>query len=179
MDLKMPKKMPAAATMAKALGWFSIGLGLAELVAPRAVARACGMSGRETGVMRAYGAREVAAGVGLLKSMDPSPWLWARVAGDVLDIATVGYKARGRGENVKMGVALAMLAGVAAVDVLAARQMRVEQTRKPARDYSDRSGFSKPASQMRGVARDRAQEKPSSTPTRQQQHGSGPSASVH
>jgi len=156
MDLRMPKKMPGAVVMARALGWFSIGLGVAELVAPRAVAKACGMSGRGTGLLRAYGAREVAAGVGLLKSADPSPWLWARVAGDVLDIATVGYKARRRGEGVKMGVALAALAGVAAFDVMAASRMRSERSGGPARDYSDRSGFPRPAAEMRGVARDGA-----------------------
>lgn len=152
MNLQLSKKLPSATVLAKGLGWFSIGLGLAGLVAPRALARACGMSGRETGVVRGYGAREVAAGVGLLKSMDPAPWLWARVAGDVLDLATVGVKSRRR-ESGKMTVALAVLAGVAVLDVFAARRVRQEQARTPARDYSDRSGFSRPVEQMRGAAR--------------------------
>jgi hypothetical protein len=172
------RKMSEPRALARALGWFSIALGVAELVAPRAVARACGMSGRETGVVRAYGAREVAAGVGLLKTQDPAPWLWARVAGDVLDIATVGYQ--GRREARKMGFALAALAGVAVLDVMAARRAQQARAPGPTRDYSDRSGFPKPAAQMRGVARGRAHEEPVSTPARQQRTEEGPPpASVH
>ncbi len=34
--------------MARGLAWFGIGLGLAELLAPRAVARATGLRGHET-----------------------------------------------------------------------------------------------------------------------------------
>ena len=41
---------------ARGLGWFSVGLGLAECLMPRAVARAVGMAGRES-VVRAYGLR--------------------------------------------------------------------------------------------------------------------------
>ena len=39
---------------------------------------------------RACGLREIGTGIGILTSKDPSPWLWARVAGDALDIAAVG-----------------------------------------------------------------------------------------
>lgn len=143
--------------LARALGWFSIALGVAELAAPRTVARVSGMSPRDATLLRAYGAREVAAGVGLLRSMDPSPYLWARVAGDALDLATVGYRGwqRGSGRTRAM-VALGVLAGVTAVDVLAARQLRRKQTENPVRDYSDRSGFPQPAGAMRGAARQAA-----------------------
>ena len=39
---------------------------------------------------RACGLREIGTGIGILTSKDPSPWLWGRVAGDALDVATVG-----------------------------------------------------------------------------------------
>ena len=70
--------------VASGLGWFGIGLGLAELLAPRTVARLAGLEGRE-GLLRVFGAREIASGVLILAADDPRPWLWARVAGDALD----------------------------------------------------------------------------------------------
>src|SRR5256885_2280475 len=78
-----------ARSVARGLGWFSIGLGLAELLLPRVVARAVGMPGRERTV-QAYGLREIATGIALLKARDPTPWLLARVGGDALDLATLG-----------------------------------------------------------------------------------------
>lgn len=55
----------SAEKLAKGLGWFSIGLGTAELLAPRMVANICGMPGRNTLLIRLFGLREIAAGVGI------------------------------------------------------------------------------------------------------------------
>ena len=70
--------------VARGLGWFGIGLGLIELLAPRALAKATGLQGREN-ILRLFGAREIASGVIILAADDPAPWLWVRVAGDALD----------------------------------------------------------------------------------------------
>src|SRR5205809_6161951 len=78
--------------LTKALGWFSIGLGVAELVAPKAIARLVG-SRNHSSLIRAYGLREIAAGVGILATSKPGPWLWSRVAGDVVDLASLGAAA--------------------------------------------------------------------------------------
>ena len=48
--------------LARNLGYFSIALGVTELVAPGALCRAIGLRGLEP-VVRGYGAREVATGV--------------------------------------------------------------------------------------------------------------------
>src|SRR5678816_797739 len=66
---------------ARALGWFSIGLGLAELAMPRRLARIAGAPNLPT-MTRIFGLREIGTGIGILTSKDPSPWLWGRVAGD-------------------------------------------------------------------------------------------------
>src|SRR5206468_745598 len=58
--------------IASGLGYFSIALGLAELLAPRAVSRAAGLEGHET-VVQAYGAREIATGIAILTSHDATP----------------------------------------------------------------------------------------------------------
>src|SRR6201989_2845382 len=79
--------LSSADKLARALGWFSIGLGLAELIAPNSITRALGLQGKES-LVRAYGAREIAAGV-LSLSADKQAGLWSRVAGDGADVATL------------------------------------------------------------------------------------------
>jgi hypothetical protein len=49
--------------LAQGLGWFSIGLGVAELAAPAQLARFLGME-EHTQLIRAYGAREIVTGIG-------------------------------------------------------------------------------------------------------------------
>ena len=70
--------------MARGLGWFGIGLGVVEVLAPKSLARAIGLE-KHAGLLRAFGLREIAAGVMILTADDPQPWLWARVAGDGMD----------------------------------------------------------------------------------------------
>ena len=74
------------------LGWFSVGLGLAEILAPRALGRAIGLGyGPMKGsIFRGYGLREIAAGVGILSRRRPAAWMWARFVGDLLDLASLG-----------------------------------------------------------------------------------------
>src|SRR5690349_5770604 len=74
------------------LGWFSIGLGLSEVFAPRKVAKLIGVRDRPATrkLLRSYGLREIAAGVGILSQSRPTTWLWGRVAGDLVDLASLG-----------------------------------------------------------------------------------------
>lgn len=73
--------------VARAMGWFGIGLGAAELLCPSLVGALTGV--RNNKLLRLYGLREIACGVGILNSPQPANWMWARVAGDVMDFATV------------------------------------------------------------------------------------------
>src|SRR4051794_13844638 len=54
--------------LARGLGWFSIGLGLAQIAAPREMAHLIGVPGdnENQSLMRAVGLRELASGVGIL-----------------------------------------------------------------------------------------------------------------
>src|SRR3546814_9058805 len=54
-------------TMNKGLGWFSLALGAAELFAPGKIASMVGAPGRSA-IVRACGARELAAGAGIFHS---------------------------------------------------------------------------------------------------------------
>jgi hypothetical protein len=118
----------AGSKITQFLGWFSIGLGIAELVAPGALGRMLGMQNRK-GLLRVYGLRELGAGLGILaQARRPAAWLWGRVAGDALDIVTLRkadhWRNRRRG-NVRG--ALAAVAGVTAIDIVEAiRQSRLQ-----------------------------------------------------
>jgi uncharacterized membrane protein YphA (DoxX/SURF4 family) len=150
-----PSSLDATDRLARALGWFSIGLGLTELLAPRALTRALGMEGSEA-LVRAYGIREIGAGIMTL-SPDKGLGLQSRVAGDALDIATL--LAAMRGDNPKrdnVAIALAMVVGVTLLDIAGAKAVNNAQRRsnRPQRTYRDRSGYPKGLAQARGAARD-------------------------
>lgn len=150
------RSQSVADRVAQGLGLFSIGLGLAELLAPRAVSRAAGLDGHD-GVVRAYGAREVATGLAILTSHDATPWIWGRVAGDAADIATVLFGAPEHGPGrARRDATLAVLAGVTALDLLCATALTAEKGgRRTARaDYRERSGFPGGTRAARGAAQD-------------------------
>jgi hypothetical protein len=138
-----PSSLSSADRLGRALGWFSIGLGVMELLAPRLFARSLGMR-RRRGLVLAYGVREVGAGI-LSLSVDKQAGLWSRVGGDLLDLTTLGMALHPRNRksgNVKL--ALALVFSVTALDLLAAQSVTVRHTRgQPRTLYRDRSGFPK------------------------------------
>ncbi len=71
---------------ARGLGWFSIGLGLTQVVAPIWLGRLLSIGDRRI-LLRALGIRELLTGLGILIQPRPTMWLWARVAGDLMDVA--------------------------------------------------------------------------------------------
>lgn len=114
-----------AIKLGRALGWFSIGLGLSELLFGRRLGRVLGLEHR-SGLLRLYGLRELAAGLGIFASVRKRPWLWGRVAGDALDLALLAGAAKsGNPRRTAARVALGNVAAVTALDVLCARQLPV------------------------------------------------------
>lgn len=55
------------------LGWFSIGLGAAEIVFPRAICRWLGVKPHPV-LLRVLGLREITSGMGLLSGQDTAGW---------------------------------------------------------------------------------------------------------
>jgi hypothetical protein len=141
--------------LAQGLGWFSIALGAVELTATRSLAGALNMRGRET-LLRVYGAREIAAGVGILTAANPAPWLWSRVAGDVLDLAALATAYRTGRKQRNVALAIINVAAVTALDVMCAQELGATRRRQslPRRDYSDRSGLPQGVAASRGLAAD-------------------------
>jgi hypothetical protein len=147
-----PSSRGSSDNLAKALGWFSIGLGLVELIGARRMAQALGMEGRE-GLLRAYGAREIASGVTCL-SADGMAGVWSRVAGDALDLATLFHAySDDNPKKTNVGLAIAAVAGVALLDLATAQGLTARHSRRgEPRDYSDRSGWPHGETRSRGAA---------------------------
>lgn len=113
-----------AAKLVKALGWFSIGLGAAELLMPRKIAEISGMRGADPNLIRSYGVREIGCGIAILASGDPLGAVMARVGGDALDLVSLGKGfASRRSHKRKLAVATANVAAVTALDVLCLKQL--------------------------------------------------------
>lgn len=122
-DLATERRIDDGKTLATPIGWFSLALGLGELIAPEWIGEYLGMEDRAE-LIRLYGLREVASGLGVLGNRRPSGWMWGRVAGDALDLATLatGLTDDNPHRDRVMGAMLAV-AGVAALDVMCARQL--------------------------------------------------------
>jgi hypothetical protein len=147
-----------ADSLASGLGWFSIGLGLVELLVPQLLTRRLGQEGREP-IIRLYGAREIVTGIGLLTARDRVPWLWGRVGGDVLDAATLlAGRRSGKTRDDNLRLALFAVIGIAALDLLSAGALSATKPGQTAirylPDYRNRSGLPRPPEAMRGAARD-------------------------
>jgi hypothetical protein len=122
--------------LAKALGWFSIGLGMSELFASSGTAGLIGIKDDNTNrtVLRAYGLREIAAGIGILAQPRPAGWMWGRVAGDVVDIASLACALASRSsDRARVTTSLGAVLGVTALDVYCGTQL----AKQPASRFRD------------------------------------------
>lgn len=105
---------------ARAMGWFSVGRGVAQILAPGLVGALTGV--RNDKLLRLYGLRELAVGAGILNSENPGSWMWARVAGDVMDFATI-LEVIASGDESRMdeaALSLVAVAGATMADVMCA-----------------------------------------------------------
>jgi uncharacterized membrane protein len=92
---------PPEDPLARGLGAFSFALGLPQILAPGRMNRMIGVKDDASSRrwMRVVGMREIAAGVGIFSERRPKEWVWARVAGDTMDLALLGSALRGRTEQ--------------------------------------------------------------------------------
>jgi hypothetical protein len=117
------------------LGAFSIALGITEVFAARPIARALNAEGHQ-GVIKAFGAREIAAGVALLQAPAHAARVWNRVAGDGLDLGALALAARGAPRNKAIWGAIAFVVGATVLDAVVARGLdrttgKTPPTRQP------------------------------------------------
>ncbi|GLK78628.1 hypothetical protein [Methylopila turkensis] len=115
-----------AETFATALGWVSLGLAAVELAAPGALARRLGLS-KNHQFLKGFGARELATGAGLFgwrRGRGKRVWIWARVAGDAMDVAALAPAlSRDNPKRAAAFAALGVIAAVTVIDVLCAKAL--------------------------------------------------------
>jgi uncharacterized membrane protein len=87
--------------VARGLGVFSFVLGIPQILAPGRVNRMIGVrdDAKSRAWMRAVGVREIAAGMGIFSDRRPAEWVWARVAGDTMDLALLTSALRNKSEQ--------------------------------------------------------------------------------
>jgi len=117
--------------MARLLGLLSIGLGAAELAASRQVSRQVGV--HKPDVVKAFGAREVGNGLLAMAYPDFSWPIWARVAGDVMDLALLAgaLGSRNRRRHRAAWAAIGAL-GITLLDVTVATMLTQREQRAKA-----------------------------------------------
>jgi hypothetical protein len=118
--------------LAKALGWFSVGLGVPQLLVPGHVNRLIGVDDTRGNrvIMRAVGLRELGGAAGILARPRPAGFLFARVAGDAMDLLLLGAALRGKGSaRRRVAAAAVAVAGAAVLDVVASASVRDGQRR--------------------------------------------------
>ncbi|HVL50107.1 MAG TPA: SRPBCC family protein [Actinomycetota bacterium] len=112
--------------IARALGWFSLGIGIPQVLMPGRVNRLVGLENTliKRQVMRLVGFREIATGAGIFFSQPkPAEWLWARAGGDLMDLLML-KRAFGNPMSRKgrLLLATADVAVIGALDVIQARK---------------------------------------------------------
>lgn len=112
---------------ARSLGWASLALGLLELAAPRGVEQLLGLDhdARQERILQTLGLRELLHGVDLLSHADPTPGVWARVAGDALDGALLAVAATRTRQPARFAAVSALVMGIVARDVQLAGRLSV------------------------------------------------------
>lgn len=123
-DMGPERRIDDGRTLARALGWASIGLGLFQVAAPGRVTDFLGLDEDHTGLVRLYGGREIAQGVAILSERTPAAGVWSRVAGDALDLATLGVAlTRAEPRRDRVAMAMALVVGMGLVDAICAKQL--------------------------------------------------------
>jgi uncharacterized membrane protein len=118
--------------LAHALGWFSIGIGLAEAAAPGKLAELIGVRNKPD-VFRLMGLREIGHGVTILSQPWPVSGVWSRVAGDVLDLALLSTQMNSKNpERKKTLAATVAVLGVTALDLYASKRLSDKASGRPA-----------------------------------------------
>jgi uncharacterized membrane protein len=122
------------AALMRFIGWFALGRGVAQLVAPRAAAEVAGIRPDDVAV-RAMGVREIVTGLGVLTSARPKDWMWARVISDWMDLAYLGNEFVADGtQRAHLAGTGALLTGLTAMEMFSGSQLSSLPARSLAND---------------------------------------------
>jgi hypothetical protein len=130
--------------LARNLAFFSLGLGAAELFAPRQVARLIGIDEEHAKTLQMLGLREIASGLGIMQGK-PAYFLWSRVAGDIMDLALLGAAMKSeRSDQRRLEGTIFAVAAVTVADIVTSvlhSRDHVEPAWRDRRPMSSRAGI--------------------------------------
>jgi hypothetical protein len=124
------------------IGVLSIGLGLIEVLLPRKVTQAVGVSANHDSLVRTMGAGKIGIGLALLAQPKPTGWMWSRVAADLVDLTLLSAALSGLSaqplrvsrssdsDRRRLATAIGGVAALAVVNLVVSAQL----TRKPRPD---------------------------------------------
>jgi hypothetical protein len=115
--------------LARSLGWTSLAIGAVEIAATRWLENEMGVGDHHT-LIRSFGIREIAAGFTILSqpgmNQTLANGLWARVAGDAVDLAMLGIAAPStRRPSGLIAIAASVLA-VTGLDIFVATRIQAD-----------------------------------------------------
>src|SRR5436305_12922819 len=130
-----PTPTGPAPDLTTGLGWFSLGLGTTQLVAPGRVNRAIGVRDDASSRwwQRFVALQELSTAAGILSRRRPTSWLWARTSADVLHLTMLARAYQGRRESrARLATAIASVAGTFVADAYTSVRMSsdAQATRK-------------------------------------------------
>jgi hypothetical protein len=128
------KKQPPERLLARFLGLFSFGLGVAQLLVPDRMNKLIGVEDKPKtrAIQRAVGVQELTAAQGIFALSPPTPVLWARFAGDLLHLGLLSRAfTNGKKDTTRLGVALGAVVGITVVDGLVSARYQSAWPKEP------------------------------------------------
>lgn len=134
------------ARLAQGLGWLSVALGAMGTVAPGRVARTIGIAddGFNRGMLRFVGIRELGAATGLLVRPWSPRWVWARLAGDAMDLSYLAAQLLVAKRRNRVAAAFVTVAGITVLDAFSSDRFNRRAVASHKRDSTRFSGRGTP-----------------------------------
>jgi hypothetical protein len=126
--------LPPERRLAKFLGAFSFGLGVAQLAVPERINQLIGVKDtpKSRAIQRAVGVQELTAAQGIFAFSPPTPVLWSRVAGDVLHLGMLVNALSGkRNDRTKLFATIGAVAGIGALDAFVSARYQSRWPKEP------------------------------------------------
>lgn len=126
--------LPPERRIAKSLGAFSFGLGVAQLAVPERVNDLIGVKDtpKTRAIQRAVGFQELTAAQGIFALSPPTPVLWTRVLGDIVHLGLLG-KSLGnrRNDDSKLKRTIGAVAAIGVIDTLVSARYQSRWPKEP------------------------------------------------
>ena len=122
--------------LAKFLGLFSFGLGVAQLAVPDRINKLIGVQDRPKAraIQRAVGVKELSAAQGIFALSPPTPVLWGRVAADIAHLGLVSLAlGNRRNDRRKLLGAIGAVVGIGAIDTFVSARYQSRWPKEPTR----------------------------------------------